>query len=306
MHERSHPDNSGQVRWAVLLALVVAVAGAATWWFLRTPSTAFVIHRDLEFAKVGEQSLLLDLYIPTDRTTPPPVVIWLHGGAWQWGDKQHNPLRWLALEGYAIVTVDYRLSGTATFPAAIHDCKAVVRWLRANQDRYGFDARRVVAAGSSAGGHLATLLGVTNGHAQLEGTVGPHLDQSSEVHAIIDYFGPADLTAYQDREGKDLTSAVALFIGNNPWEVPELARLASPLFHLDAQDPPILILHATADPIVDVQQSQRLHEACIKLGIDSQLVLVESNEHDAPVFYDEQRRQLVRTFLHKHLPRSNP
>jgi len=284
----------------MLMGSAMLLLVALGWW-LRAPTPMFQIHRDISFAHVEGQPLMLDLYLPTDREVRPPVIIWLHGGSWKWGNKEHNPLRWTAMEGYASVTVNYRLSSQATFPAAIHDCKAVVRWLRANADEYGFDARRIVVAGGSAGGHLALLLAMTSDNAALEGSVGKHLEQSSKVQGVIDFFGPADLSVYQDRAGKDLTPAVTSFLGSPPWIDPTNANLASPIAHLDAGDPPLLIFHGSDDTVVQIAQSERLHKASLEAGIESTFINVEGAGHDGPEFYDEVRRPMIRLFLQKHL-----
>ena len=143
------------------------------------------VSRDIEFAKVDGHSLKLDLYRPEGATSP-PLIVWVHGGAWRAGSKNSMPLGELVKRGYAIASVDYRLSPVAKFPAQVHDCKAAIRFLRAKAKQYDFDASQIGIAGSSAGGHLVAEIGVTNGHPKLEGTVGAHLDQSSSVQAIVD------------------------------------------------------------------------------------------------------------------------
>ncbi|HYR58898.1 MAG TPA: alpha/beta hydrolase, partial [Chthoniobacteraceae bacterium] len=141
------------------------------------------VSRDVEFAKIGDLSLKLDVYRP--EKARPPLIVYVHGGAWRGGSKKEMPLGALVKEGYAVASVDYRLSTEAQFPAQVHDIKAAIRFLRAQQAQLGIDAARIVIAGSSAGGHLAALVGVTNGHKELEGAVGGHLDQSSDVQGIV-------------------------------------------------------------------------------------------------------------------------
>src|SRR5262245_61935416 len=139
--------------------------------------------RDVEYARVGETALKLDLYVPAS-TKSPPLVVWVHGGAWRGGSKNNPSVLPLTERGFAVASVDYRLSPVAQFPAQIHDIKAAIRYLRAAAKEHGIAADRIAITGGSAGGHLAALVGVTNGVKELEGTVGKHLDQSSDVHSI--------------------------------------------------------------------------------------------------------------------------
>ena len=174
----------------VVLAAVLAIGPL----FLASGSSGHEprINRDIEYARVGDTALLLDLYVPAHAPSP-PVIVWVHGGAWRSGSKAGVPLQSLASR-YAIASVDYRLSPVAKFPAQAHDLKAAIRFLRAKAGEYKINAERIAIAGSSAGGHLAALVGVTNGVKELEGDVGQHRDQSSDVQAIVDFFGPANLT----------------------------------------------------------------------------------------------------------------
>ena len=148
---------------------------------------------DLPYATVNGIELKLDLYRPGENARP-GIIVWVHGGAWRGGSKKDMPLGSLVSAGYVVASVDYRLSPQAPFPAQVHDIKAAIRFLRAKQRDYGIDASRVVIAGASAGGHLAALVGVTNSHAELEGRVGEYLDQSSQVDAIVSFFGMSNLT----------------------------------------------------------------------------------------------------------------
>ena len=151
--------------------------------------------RDLEYANVDGESLQLDLYLPEKSETKPPLLVWIHGGGWTKGSKSGiNPIFIrLTAEGYAAASIDYRLDGLTSHPKQIHDCKGAIRWLRANADKYGYDVTRIGVGGGSAGGHLVLLLGLSSGIEELEGDVGGNLDQSSQVHAVVDLFGPSAL-----------------------------------------------------------------------------------------------------------------
>lgn len=266
------------------------------------------VSRDIEFAKVGYVSLKLDLYRPVDAKAP-TLIVWVHGGAWRAGSKDNMPLEELVKRGYAVASVDYRLSPVAKFPAQVHDCKAAIRFLRASSKQYGYDASKIGIAGSSAGGHLVAEIGVTNGHPKLEGTVGEHLEQSSSVQAIVDYYGPTNfLTILKQSTPHGLSvrvPALQLLLGSQPEENVELAKLASPVFHVDRQDPPLLMIHGDQDPQVPINQSHELHGRYKELELTALLEVIHGGAHGGPQFYDETRIDLVDQFLTKHLGRAN-
>jgi len=258
------------------------------------------VRRDIEYAKAGEHSLKLDLYLP-DQDGPHPLIVWVHGGAWRAGSKKNMPLGDLVSKGYAIASVDYRLSPVAPFPAQVQDIKAAIRFLRAKHEEYGLNTTRIAIAGSSAGGHLAALVGVTNGHKELEGTVGEHLDQSSDVAAIIDMYGPTNfLTILKQSTPHGLSvrvPALQLLLEKQPEDDPELARLASPVFHVDKNDPPLLLIHGVQDPQVPVNQSLELFGRYEQHQVLVELHLIHDGLHGGPQFTDDERIKLMDRFL---------
>ena len=268
--------------------------------------TDYELVQDLEYAKAGDHTLLLDLYLPKSVDNP-PLVVWIHGGAWRAGSKKSMPLKWLVPKGYAIASVDYRLSPIAKFPAQIHDCKAAIRFLRAKQSQYKYDAERIAVAGASAGGHLVALIGTTNGHAELEGKVGDHPEQSSDVQGTIDYYGPTNfMTILKQSTPHGLSvrvPALELLIGGQPENKTDLAKLASPVLHVDAKDPPLLMLHGDQDPQVPINQSHELHAAFKQHKLDVTLEVVHGGAHGGKRFYDDARRKLVEGFCREHLKR---
>lgn len=149
---------------------------------------------DIEYARVGDLVLKLDLHLP--KAANPPLIVYIHGGAWRAGSKSDVPIAKLLDHGFAIASVDYRLSTQAVFPAQIHDIKAAIRFLRAKSDLYHLNTSRIGIIGSSAGGHLAALVGVTNGHEALEGKVGESLSQSSDVQSIVSLYGASNLRRF--------------------------------------------------------------------------------------------------------------
>ena len=148
--------------------------------------------RDVEYARIQELSLKLDLYVPASRQLS-PMILWVHGGAWRSGSKASMPLGKLVQEGYAVASVDYRLSTQAKFPAQAHDIKASIRFLRAHASSWKLSAEKIVIAGDSAGAHLAALVGVSNDSAELEGEVGDDRKQSSRLQGFLSFYGAANL-----------------------------------------------------------------------------------------------------------------
>lgn len=247
-----------------------------------------------EYAKVDGQSLKLDLYLPEKSTgEAKPIIVWVHGGAWRAGSRSRVPvLHWLD-HGYAIASVDYRLSTQAQFPAQVHDIKAAIRFLRAHAEKHGLNAEQVIIAGASAGGHLAALVGVSNRVDALEGTVGDFLDQDSSVQAIISFYGASNLQTILSQSTPHGLSvrvpALQLLLGGQPQDKPDLARLASPVAHVGENDPPLWLIHGDADPQMPFEQSRELEAAYKSKGLRVQLDVVQGGQHGGQEFYEASR-----------------
>ena len=261
------------------------------------------VQRDIPFARVGPSELRLDLYLPENE--PVGLIVWVHGGAWRAGSRASVDVVGLTARGWAIASVDYRLSPVARFPAQAHDIKAAIRHLRAHAAEHGYPPSRVVIAGSSAGAHLAALVGVSNGHAELEGKVGADLQQSSDVQAIVSLYGASNLTSILSQStphGLDVrVPALELLLGAKPEAAPELARLASPVFHVDAKDPPLLLLHGDQDNQMPINQSHELQGAYEKLGLPVRMVVVHGSGHGGPAFTSADNLALIDEFLRRQL-----
>lgn len=261
--------------------------------------------RNLEYARVGDRALLLDLYLPEQAQGPLPVVVWIHGGAWRAGNKEGTPAVRLVPKGYAVASISYRLSQEAVWPAQIQDCKAALRWLRAHAQEYGLDPDRFAAWGASAGGHLAAMLG-TAGDAR-EWEVGENLGFSSRVQAVCDFFGPADFTTIGyypcalDHLGPD--SPEAQLIGASLTDHPDKARAASPNTYITADDPPFLIMHGDMDWVVPWTQSQELYDQLRAAGVAATLVIVPGAGHG---FAGPEIDAQVDAFLDQHLKGITP
>ncbi len=247
--------------------------------------------RDVEYANVGGVPLLLDLYLPSTDNGPAPVIVWIHGGGWRAGTKAGGPAARQSLRGYAVASINYRLSDVATHPAQINDCKAAIRWLRAHAAEYNLNPDRIGAWGSSAGGHLAALAGTSGDVAELEGDVGGNLEYSSRVQAVVDWYGPAELLT-MDAQALPCSgfchtcagSPESLMVGCTITSCPDLAIAASPIHYVTSDDPPFLFHHGTNDCTVPPLQSQVLYDALDALGIDVSLTFLEDAGHGGPEF----------------------
>jgi acetyl esterase/lipase len=204
--------------------------------------------------------------------------------------------------GYVVASIEYRFSQETRFPAQIQDCKAAIRWLRAHAAEYGIDPRWIGVWGASAGGHLAALLGTSGKSTDFD--VGENLDQSSAVQCVIDFFGPADFVHWggngTPRPGA-VNGAIDQLFGGNPAKLWELARNASPVFHVTEAAPPFLIVHGENDNVVPVQQSVLLNSALKNVGADTTLKVIHGAGHGGPVFSTLEVQQQLAEFFDRHL-----
>ena len=258
--------------------------------------------RDIPYVEGGHKRNRLDLYLPEKADGLLPIVVWVHGGGWQAGNKVQRcvPIP-LAAKGYAVASINYRFSQDAIFPAQIEDCKAAIRWLRANAAKYRLDPRHVGVWGFSAGGHLVGLLGTTGGRKEFEGK-GGNLDQSSRVQAVVDWCGPMDFTI-MGPEG-DKPDGAARLIGGPISKNKDKARKASPITYVSHDAAPFLILHGDKDKIVPMAQSERFAEALKKAGVEVTLHVVKGSGHGDEKFESPENLKLVEDFFAKHLGKS--
>lgn len=273
---------------------------------INVPDTVELV-RDVEFGKGGGRPLKLHIIRPKDAPERPmPVITFVHGGAWRAGNKNAGVLRLIPFvqKGYFSVSIEYRLTGEAVFPAQIEDCKCAIRYLRAHAKQYNIDPDRIGAWGSSAGGHLVAMLGTTGGVKDLEGS-GGWPEQSSRVQAVCDWYGPADLLAMADQPSRmdhdGAASPEGRLVGGVVKQNPDNARRASPVTYVDGSDPPFLIMHGTEDMTVPYGQSEILHKALRRAGVDVSFFPVRGAGHGGPQFRSEQVGKLVGEFFAKHL-----
>ena len=258
------------------------------------------IQRDLEYVEGGHERQKLDIYIQKDVDSPQPLVVWVHGGGWQGGSKESaRPMLPLLQHGYTVASINYRLSQHATFPAQIEDCKAAIRYLRANAKKFNIDPERIGVAGASAGGHLVALLGTTGDVKELEGTLG-NADQSSAVQAVVDLFGPTDLTQMGGSHNNP-NSPEAKLIGGPVQELKAEAAKANPINYVSKDDPPFLILHGDEDRVVRHNQSELLTAALNKAGVPVTFHTLKGAGHGGPQFQTLENQARVVSFFNQHL-----
>ena len=257
---------------------------------------------NVEYAPNGHERQKMDIYLPEPgkNARPVPIVVWIHGGAWLAGNKKNCPSRVFLKYGFAVASINYRLSQHAIFPAQIEDCKAAIRYLRANAKKYNIDPDRIGVWGSSAGGHLVALLGTTSDIKKFD--KGDNLHVSSEVQAVCDFFGPTDFTKMCDFESSmdhDATdSPESKLVGGAIQDNKEACKRANPITYVSRNDPPFLIVHGDKDPLVPHNQSELLYDALKKVGADVKFHTVKGGGHG---FRDAQVDRMVWEFFNRHL-----
>jgi acetyl esterase/lipase len=277
--------------WLALAVLVTALSLSSGLFSQETPAPAQEIPRehirvekDVVYAVVDGHKLTLDIAYPDNLIEPAPAIVDIPGGAWRNVRKSAEDAIWYAQQGFVGVSITHRTSDIAIFPAAVHDCKTVIRWLRANAKKYSLNPDKIGVTGFSSGGHLAALLGTSGGDPYLEGK-GGYSEYSSRVQAVVDNFGPTDFLRMNDVRFADFIdhfdaqSPESLFLGGPIKEKPELVRLANPITYIDPQDPPIWIGHGEKDGMVIISQSELLYEALEKAGVETEFVRVKNADH---------------------------
>ncbi|MES0874770.1 alpha/beta hydrolase [Sinimarinibacterium thermocellulolyticum] len=290
-------DTTHTLRMAVLglVALSISACGSRHFGQPDTPAppplrTAYTIERDLVYTPPDwPQRLLADVYRP-EGAGPHPAVLLIHGGAWKRGDRAQveRLAERIAARGFVVVNITYRLVPAHIYPAQLHDVQQALRWMRDEGARHGIDPARIATFGYSAGGHLAALAGHVANDAELG-------DPRTRVQAIVAGGTPADLTLYP---GGRLVPA---FLGGTRDRIPERFREASPAFHVDAEDPPVFIYHATLDQLVPLEQAERYKSALDAAGVVNELFLIRGHGHISGFFADGAAVEAALRFLDRHL-----
>lgn len=284
------------------------LAGLAWLLFLPLPADAAQPARsfkDVVYARVVGKPIALDLYLPANVSRP-PLVVYLHGGAWMDGDRSQYPA-FLVERGYAVASLDFRSTNDAPFPANVQDIKAGIRFLRAKAAQFGYRADRIAIAGASSGGHLAALVGLTSGVSELEGSEGDYPRESSAAQAIVSYFGASNLAtilAQSTSAGAKMRApALVKLLGALPEKVPALTKLASPVAQVDRADPPALLLHGDQDLQMPVNQLLELQAAYRNAGLAAETYILDGVGHAGPPFFTGEPVEVVVGFLQRTLGR---
>lgn len=288
-----------------LLVIVLSMLGTSTGWAQNQKKQVLPdgvkLIQDIEYAKHDGVELKLDLYVPKEIKGSVPVIVFVHGGGWKNGSKSSGKRgAWIVPHGFAIASISYRLTDVGQWPDQINDCYAAVRWVRKHASEYGLDGERIGCWGTSAGAHLAALVG-TRPYPGKETT-------SSRVQATADWFGPSELLTMppnnvgNGRTEEDVASSNgAKLLGATVKDVPKLAKDASALDNVSEDDSPFLIMHGTADPGVPISQSEKLHAALTKAGVPSTFVALEGAKHGGKEFISPESNKVFLEFFTKNL-----
>lgn len=257
--------------------------------------------RGIEYSNAADQHLQLNLAQPSG-TGPFPAVVCIHGGGFRAGKRESYDALCLTLaqRGFVAITITYRLAPAFPFPAAVHDCKAAVRWLRANAKRYNVDPERIGVTGGSAGGHLAQFLGVTAGVPEFEGE--GHLTQSSAVTCVVNYYGPSDLTQSYGKS-VDAAEVLPLFLGGNVEQKRREHIVASPLYWVNPNAAPTLCIHGTEDKYVAFEQAEWLVTRLKASAVEAELLKMDGAGHGFKGADAEKAQAALLEFFSRHLQR---
>lgn len=262
------------------------------------------IERDIPYATVNGRDLKLDLYVPHGADGRLPVVLWLHAGGWFRGSRSPCPVARLATRGYVVAAVEYRLSGTAAFPAQVQDVKAAVRWIRRNSERCHADPRRIGVVGASAGGTLACLLGLTAGDAELDGVNSRGLTDTG-VNCVVALFPATDLERLFVDEfppSWQMRYSVRRLLGGvEPKDKRELARQASPIHWVRPGVAPHLLIHGGNDRLIPPQHSVDFVEQLLKAEVDAHVYVVGGFSHSSRILANAWVLDRIHLFLAEHL-----
>jgi acetyl esterase/lipase len=268
------------------------------------PPPGFIALRDLDYAGQRNPRQKLDLYLPEKPSEKPlPLIVYIHGGGWEGGDKSDTGLLFELIKsgGYAGASIGYRFTQEQKWPAQIHDVKAAMRWLKAHAKDHGIDADKVGLTGISAGGHLVSLLGTSGGVKELDGSVGT-AGELPKIACVANFCGPANFLTFPGKGSiidpeKPGTAITKLFGGPMSQHL-DAAKAASPVTYVSSDDPPFLHIHGSADTLVPYAQAEEFDAALEKVGVSSTLLTGKDAPH---VFFSADLLSKMRVFFDKHL-----
>ena len=263
-----------------------------------------ILHGNIRYNNDTNPKHLLDIYYPENAKGKVPLVIFIHGGGWLSNDKyadmgyMKKTVAEIVSNGFALASIDYRFSTQAVFPAQMLDCNRAISYLYDNADKYGFDNTRFAIMGFSAGGHLASMVGLSKNN-NVAAFFMPETSKSFSFKAVVDFYGPAELILYPG--SNDEKSPEGLLIGAAPLSRPDLAKAASPITYVDKADPPFLIIHGEKDQLVSTKHSELLSSWLRVSGVENELIIVKDAPHFGEMFDADEVRNKVMNFLREQL-----
>jgi acetyl esterase/lipase len=286
------------IAWGCLsLSMLTVALGAAE---LAVPDDV-VFQRNIEYSNPDDQHLMVNMAWPKNGSGPFPAVLCIHGGGFRAGNREsyNKACLTLAQHGFVAATVEYRLAPKFQFPAAVYDCKAAVRWIRANATKYHVDPAHVGVMGGSAGGHLVQFLGVTAGVPEFEGT-GGNPEQSSAVQCVVNYYGPSDFTKSYGKS-VDAAEVLPLWFGGNLDTELHKHIIASPLSWVTPHAAPTLLLHGTKDDHVAYEQAVWMRDRLKACGVEVELLTLEGAGHGFKGEFAATADKAMLEYFQKHL-----
>lgn len=290
-------------RWMTSMTIgVISLLSPA--YAQETVPAGVVFEKNIEYSNPDDQHLQLNMARPKEGAGPFPAVICIHGGGFRAGTREgfNGLCLQLAERGYVAVTVSYRLAPKYQFPAAVHDVKAAVRWMRANAEKYQIDPDRIGTTGGSAGGHLAQFLGVTSGVKKFEGD-GGNAEYSSSVKCVVNFYGPSDFTKSYDAS-VDAKDVLPLFLGGNLEQERHRHIESSPLYWVTPEASPTLFVHGTKDTYVAHEQAEWIVERMKAADVEATLMTIEDGDHGFRTSSSEVKEKIENArfeFFEKHL-----
>ena len=301
---------------AILMLTVIYLSFVQTSYAQQVPEhikpifpDGTVTYTNVPYAGDTLKKHLLDVYVPANVKTNAPLIVWVHGGAWMLNDKyadmgyMKNTIRAFMDSGYILASIDYRHSTTAVFPAQMQDCNQALEFLYQHAAAYKIDKNRIALIGFSAGGHLASLLGLSaNDH--IKGFYPAGLQPHFSIKCVLDFYGPSDLIAISsnpDTSVNNARSPVAILLGAEPVDRPDIAKKASPVTYVDKNDPPFIIVQGEKDESVPNTQSRLLSSWLTVHAVKNQLIIVPNAPHYGVMFDTEDIRKQLFAFLHAYL-----
>jgi acetyl esterase/lipase len=290
----------------VLLASVTAMAQMPNHIRTIFPEGT-IFHQNIPYAGDTLKKHTLDVYLPANADPKLPLIVWIHGGAWNHNDKyadmgyMRETVKGFLENGYAFASIDYRHSTTKIFPAQVHDCSQALEFLYNNANKYNIDKSRIALIGFSAGGHLASILGLSLNN-QVKDFYPNGKEPSYKIKAVIDFYGPADLLMMSAKQDPaDTNDPIYQLLGDAAVKRPDLAKRASPVTYVDKNDPPFFIVNGEKDESAPYQQSILLKSLLDRAGVKNEITIVKDAPHYGPMFDAKDIRVKLFQFLKTHL-----